>query len=82
MLIASRFFYAIMPYAIPFHLLAMYCIFYVLYYVAKSLRTADLGREAKFEDSFALFFGLWFFPIGVWFIQKKAQKVMTKTDQK
>jgi hypothetical protein len=66
----------IRSYVIPFHLLAMFCIFYSLYFVAKSIRSVELGRTAKFEEYAAVFFGLWFSPIGVWFIQNKMRRIV------
>jgi hypothetical protein len=74
--ISSVFFSTIMPYAIPFHVFAMICIFYSFCYVAKAIRTVELNRIAKFEDWFAAFFGMWFFPIGVWFIQRKIRRIV------
>ncbi len=74
--VASINFSTIMPYAIPFHIFAMFCIFYSFYYVAKAIRTIELNRIAKFEDWFAVFVGMWFFYIGVWFIQRKIQRVV------
>jgi len=74
--IASISFTTIMPYAIPFHIFAMFCILYSFYYVAKAIRTIELNRIAKFEDWFAVFFGMWFFPIGVWFIQRKIRRII------
>jgi hypothetical protein len=66
----------IMPDAAPFNLVAMFCIFYCLYYIARSLRTAELNRKTKFKDWFVIFLGLWFFPIGVWFIQRKIRRLL------
>lgn len=74
--IASVYFSSIMPYAIPFHVFAMICIFYSFYYVAKAIRTIELNRIVKLGDWFAEFLGMWFFPIGVWFIQRKIRRIV------
>jgi hypothetical protein len=55
----------------PFHLLAMYCMLYLLYFVSKNLVLAERGKPASFYDYSGPFFLLWFFPIGVWIIQPK-----------
>ena len=59
----------------PFHLFAMFCMFYVLYFVSKSLVLAETGRPASFYDYAGPFFLLWFFPIGVWFIQPRVNRL-------
>jgi hypothetical protein len=74
-IVAGFYFKKIMPYAIPFHLFAMFCLFYSIYFVAKNMKSAELAREAKFEEYFAIFFGFWFLPIGVWFIQRKIKRI-------
>jgi hypothetical protein len=51
----------------PLHLLAMSCMFYLLYFVSKSLVLAETSKAASFYDYAGPFFLLWFFPIGVWF---------------
>ena len=76
MIILEIFPNSIMPDAFPFHLVGMFCFIYCLYYIARSLRTAELNRKTKFEDWFVIFLGLWFFPIGVWFIQKKIRRLV------
>ena len=59
----------------PFHLFAMYCIFYNLYFVSKSLVMAETGKPALFYDYAGPFFLIWFFPIGVWFIQPRINRI-------
>jgi hypothetical protein len=60
---------------VPLHLLAMCCMLYLIYYVAKSLALVQLGRPVTFSDYAPQFFGLWFYPIGVWFIQPKVNQL-------
>lgn len=61
---------------IPIHLFSMFCIFYCLYFVAKTFKTAELQREVTFPDFAGEFFLLWFYPIGIWIIQPKINKIM------
>lgn len=60
----------------PLHLLAMACIFYSLYVVAKTFKTAELQREVTFSDFAGDFFLIWFYPIGIWIIQPKINKMI------
>lgn len=61
---------------IPLHLFAMFCSFYCLYFVSKTIKTVELQREASFSDYVGEFFLLWFYPIGIWIIQPKINKMM------
>lgn len=60
----------------PFHFFAMFCIFYCLFFVAKTIKTAELQKEVRFSDFAGEFFLIWLFPIGVWLIQPKVNKIM------
>lgn len=60
----------------PIHLFAMFCIFYSLYFVAKTFKTVELQREVTFGDFAGEFFMIWFFPIGIWIIQPKINKMV------
>ncbi|MFA9212737.1 MAG: hypothetical protein ACEQSR_02705, partial [Candidatus Methylacidiphilales bacterium] len=61
---------------IPLHLFSMFCIFYVLYFTAKTFKTIDLQREVSFSDFAGEFFTIWFYPIGIWIIQPKINKML------
>lgn len=60
---------------IPLHLFAMYCIFYCLVFVAKNLVMAESGRRVTFYDYAGPFFLVWFYFIGVWFIQPRINRL-------
>src|SRR5208337_4333136 len=47
----------------PFHLFAMFCVFFDLNFVSKSLALAETGRAVSFYDYAGPFFLLWFFPL-------------------
>ena len=66
---------AIFAVVIPLHLLSMVGIFYCLYFNAKELKTVELQRPVKFEDFIGEFFLFWFYPVGVWIIQPKLNKI-------
>ncbi|PKP48023.1 MAG: hypothetical protein CVT94_09675 [Bacteroidetes bacterium HGW-Bacteroidetes-11] len=61
---------------VPLHLFAMFCIFYSLYFVAKTFKTVELQREVSFSDFAGEFFLIWFYPIGIWIIQPKINKMI------
>lgn len=60
---------------VPLHFFAVYCIFYCLYFVAKSLKSVELQRPVDFNDYAGEFFLIWFYPIGIWFIQPRINKL-------
>jgi hypothetical protein len=61
---------------VPLHLFSMFCIFYCLYFVAKTFKTVELQREVSFSDFAGEFFMIWFFPIGIWIVQPKINKMI------
>jgi magnesium-transporting ATPase (P-type) len=61
---------------IPLHLFAMFCILYSLYFVAKTIKTVELQRAVTFSDFAGEFFLIWFYPIGIWIIQPKINKMI------
>jgi cytochrome b561 len=60
---------------IPAHFFSMFCIFYGIWFVAKSFKQNELWRPVVFNDYMAEFFLIWFFVIGVWIIQPKINKM-------
>jgi len=60
----------------PLHLFAMFCMLYSIYFTAKTLKTAELQRIAHSSDYIGEFFLIWIFPIGVWFIQPRINKIV------
>lgn len=61
---------------VPFHFLSMFCMFYILYFVSKTIKTVELQREVSFSDFAGEFFLLWFYPIGIWIIQPRINKII------
>ena len=62
----------------PLHLFAIFCIFYTYYLMAKTYKTVELQRNVTFDDFVGEFFLIMFYPIGVWFIQPKINKMIDK----
>jgi len=63
------------PIIFPVHLFSMFCIFYCIYFVAKTIKTVELQREVAFSDFMAEFFLVWFHFIGIWILQPKINKM-------
>jgi len=61
---------------LPLHLFSMFSIFYQLYFASKTIKTAELQREVTFSDYLGEFFMIWFFPIGIWVIQPKINRIV------
>lgn len=60
------------------HLSAMFCLFYSIYFNAKILKTVELKRAVTFRDFRTDFFRIWFFPIGIWNIQPRLNKIVAQ----
>jgi hypothetical protein len=65
---------------IPLHFFAIFCIFHSMYFVAKTIKTAELQREVIFNDFVAEFFMLWFYFVGVWILQPRINKMVEQAD--
>ncbi|WBA43434.1 hypothetical protein [Hymenobacter canadensis] len=63
---------------LPLHLLSMAGIFYGLYFVAKTLKSVELQRPASFSEFVGEFFLLWFFPVGIWVIQPRINRLFAQ----
>ncbi len=50
-------------------------ILYLIYFVAKTFKTVELNRRVSFSDFAGDFFLVLFFPVGVWIIQPKINKM-------
>ncbi|MFN8145559.1 MAG: hypothetical protein U0073_14145 [Bacteroidia bacterium] len=64
---------------LPIHLFSMFCLFYCLYYISKTLKAVELQRPVIFNDYAGEFFLLWFFPIGLWIIQPRINKLFAES---
>ena len=60
---------------LPLHFFALYCLFYLWQFVAKNLAIAEKGKEVEFPQYMWLFLLLWFFPIGIWFLQPRINQL-------
>lgn len=60
---------------VPLHIFSIFCIFYSLYFVAKTIKTVELQREVAFGEFIGEFLMMWFYFIGIWFLQPKINRM-------
>lgn len=58
-----------------FHILAIFCNFYIFYFIAKMFKQAELQRRATVSEYLGEIFLLWFFYIGIWILQPRVNKL-------
>lgn len=58
------------------HFTSMACIFFIFYFNAKALKSVELQRTALLGDYISEFFLFWFFPVGLWFLQPRINKLL------
>jgi len=63
---------------VPLHFFAMFCMLYNMFFVAKTYKIIELQREVDLSDFIGEFFLLWIYPVGIWFIQPKINKMAEK----
>jgi hypothetical protein len=51
------------------------CMIFILYFLAKLIKSAELKRRARFGDYFGTFLLIFLFPIGIWFVQPKVTRL-------
>ncbi len=60
---------------LPMHIIAIYCFVYCMSFIGKALKSVEIKRNAMYDDYWALFFLIWFFPVGIWIIQPRINKI-------
>lgn len=55
--------------------IAMFGIFYAMYFVAKTFKTVELQKEVRFAEFTGEFLMIWFYFVGIWFLQPKINKM-------
>lgn len=64
---------------LPMHFFSIFCIFYSMWFVAKSLKMVERYQFVEFGDYAGDFFLIWFFFVGVWFIQPRINRLFDPT---
>lgn len=62
--------------------LSFWGLFYSYQRVAKALQSIRLGREAEFSEYIVDAISLFAFPIGVWFIQPRINRILAATEMR
>lgn len=62
---------------LPLHLLSIAAIFYALFTAARTLKSVELRRPAGFGEYLVDLLLLWFFPVGLWLIQPRVQRLLS-----
>ncbi|TSJ40180.1 hypothetical protein [Fluviicola chungangensis] len=70
------------------HLFSIFCILHTIYFSAKVVKCVEMQTNARFSNFVGDFFLIWFFPVGVWFLQprinalaEKASNSLSSTDE-
>lgn len=64
---------------IPMHLFSVFCIFYSIWFIAKSLKMAERWNHVEFGDYVGEFFLTWFIFVGIWFLQPRINRLFDPT---
>ena len=68
---------------IPVNLFLIFCFFYCIFFIGKALKMVECQRNMTFNDCVVEILLIWIFPIGVWVIQPRINKLFeTPTDSK
>lgn len=71
----------LLAFIVPFHILAMFCMFYAVYFVAKNFVMAERNVKVGFYECAGPFFLIWMYPIGVWFIQPRINRMFEERER-
>ena len=70
-------FFGIIALMVPLHFFSIFCMFHTMYFAAKTVKIVEMKKEnVTFNDFAGEFFLIWFYPIGVWILQPKVNKLM------
>ena len=59
----------------PLNLLAVLCMFYCMYFSAKTIKTAELQKPVTLSDFAVEFVLFWFYIVGIWILQPRINKL-------
>lgn len=68
----------LIPFIAPLYFLFVFCVLYGLYFIAKNLVLAEKNATVKPAEYIVTFLALWFYPIGLWFIQPRVNALSTQ----
>jgi hypothetical protein len=47
-----------------------------MYFTAKTITSVEMKKETHFSDYIGDFFLIWFFPVGIWFLQPRINRLL------
>jgi hypothetical protein len=62
------------------HFSAMLSHLYAMIFASKTLKSAELKREATLSDYLGDFFLIWFYPLGIWILQPRIHKLLKQEE--
>lgn len=62
------------------HFFSIFCILHTIFFAAKTIRSAELKKNARFSEFAGYFFLIWVFPVGIWFIQPRINVLLEKAN--
>ena len=62
-------------------ILAMPCILYCIYFIAKSFKASEINRPVTFSDYSGEFWMILFLPIGIWFLQPRIKNLFEESQE-
>ncbi|MCF2859182.1 hypothetical protein L1286_16990 [Pseudoalteromonas sp. SMS1] len=65
----------LVPVIFILHICSMYFMFYSIYFISKNLVTFENKVYGTNKSSTGTFFLMWFFPLGIWFVQPRINKM-------
>lgn len=63
-------------YLVPLYIIAFLCSIYNMYFIAKTLKTAELKKQVKFGEFVGEFFIVMFYYVGIWVLQPKINEII------
>ena len=61
----------------PLQIITVVISFYMYGFCGRAIKIAELKQPIKFGDALGEFFLVWFFPIGIWFLQPRINRVVS-----
>lgn len=63
---------------LPFHFGAMFCIFLLMILTSRTIIKFEKEENLKESSGIGLFFGIWYYFIGIWYIQPKLNEYIKR----
>ena len=62
----------------PFHFASMFCMFSLMILTSRTILKFEKAEKLKRSNGIELFFGIWVFVIGIWYVQPKLNKYIKR----